>query len=231
MSTTVDSTIAEQAFRTIVESRRSVRGFLPKQVPRDLLNTIFQLAQRAPSNCNTQPWQVCVFSGAARDAAAKRLTDSMATGVVSMDFDYQGKYVGVYRDRQYDAAMQLYGAMGISRDDKARRNEAFLDNFNFFGAPHVAFLFLPEPFGIREAADLGMYAQTLMLGFTAHGLASCPQTALSFDADGIREIAGLPASDKLLFGISFGYEDTAHKANDCRIGRAALDQTVHFIDN
>ena len=121
--------------------------------------------------------------------------------------------------------------MGIAREDKARRNEAFMENFNFFGAPHVAFLFLPEPFGIREAADLGMYAQTLMLSFTAHGLASCPQTALSFDADGIRAIAGLEASNKLLFGISFGYEDTQHKANDCRVGRATVDETVRFISS
>jgi nitroreductase len=220
---------SEQVFTEIVESRRSTRGFLDKPVSQEILNTVFELAQKAPSNCNTQPWQTYVLSGEARDAASKSLAQAMMTGGISMDFDYQGKYEGVYRERQYDAAMQLYGAMDIAREDKVRRNEVFMENFNFFGAPHVAFLFLPEPFGIREAADLGMYAQNLMLSMTAHGLASCPQTALSFDADGIRAIAGAQASNKLMFGISFGYEDKEHAANKCRIGRAALSDSVHFV--
>lgn len=219
----------ESAFAEIVENRRSVRGFLDKPVPQPLLEKVFKLAQRAPSNCNTQPWITAVLSDTAKDAAANCLAEAMMTGAMSMDFDYQGKYAGVYRDRQYDAAMQLYGAMGIDRADKERRNEVFFDNFKFFGAPHVAFLFLPEPFGIREAADLGMYAQTLMLGLTAHGLASCPQTALSFNANGIREIAGLDDSNKLMFGISFGYEDKDHLANQCRVGRADLVDSVKFV--
>lgn len=223
------SETTEKVFRQLVESRRAVRGFLSEPVPQELQNQVFELAQKAPSNCNTQPWQVYVLSGAARDAASKCLVESMVSGAMSMDFDYQGRYEGVYRDRQYDSAMQLYGAMDIDREDKVRRNEVFLENFNFFGAPHVAFLFLPEPFGIREAADLGMYAQNLMLSLSAHGLASCPQTALSFNADGVRDIAGADASNKLLFGISFGYEDKEHSANKCRVGRAALDESVHFV--
>jgi len=101
-------------------------------------------------------------------------------------------------------------------------------NFDFYGAPHVAFLFLPEAFGIREAADLGMYAQNLMLSISAHGMASCPQTVLSFTADLVREELGIESSNKLLFGISFGYEDLDCFANQCRVGRAPLDQTTHF---
>jgi len=101
-------------------------------------------------------------------------------------------------------------------------------NFQFFDAPHVAFLFLPAQFGIREAADLGMYAQSLMLSMTAHGLASCPQTALSFQADQLREELSIDDSMKLLFGISFGYEDPKHPANQCRVGRAEQPSVVDF---
>jgi len=101
-------------------------------------------------------------------------------------------------------------------------------NFTFFDAPHVAFLFLPEPFGLREAADLGMYAQTLMLAMTAHGLGSCPQTALSFEADFIRDSLGIDGSNKLLFGISFGYPDPDEPVNSCSTDRAALTDTVTF---
>jgi len=101
-------------------------------------------------------------------------------------------------------------------------------NFAFFDAPHVAFLFLPEPFGLREAADLGMYAQTLMLGMVAHGLGSCPQTALSFEADLIRKTLGVDASNKLLFGISFGVPVSDAAVNRCATDRAELADCVHF---
>jgi nitroreductase len=92
----------------------------------------------------------------------------------------------------------------------------------------VAFLFLPEPFGLREAGDLGMYAQTLMLAMTAHGLGSCPQTALSFQADFIRETLGVDASNKLMFGISFGHPDPDAPVNKCVTDRATVADSVSF---
>ena len=101
-------------------------------------------------------------------------------------------------------------------------------NFTFFGAPHAAFLFLPEPFGLREAAGLGIYAQTLMLCMNAHGLGCCPQTALSFEADVIRELLGVDASNKLVFGISFGVPDMNAPVNRCATDRASLADCVHF---
>jgi hypothetical protein len=145
-----------------------------------------------------------------------------------MDFPYAGTYHGVYKERQYGAAQALYDAVGIPREDKVARNVQFMRNFTFFDAPHVAFLFLPEPFGLREAADLGMYAQTLMLTLTAHGLGSCPQTALSFQADYVREELGLDASNKLLFGLSFGYPDWDAPANTCWTDRATGTDAVSF---
>ena len=224
-----ESFSAEQ-FKVLVQERRSVRAFLDQPVSEALLTSVFEAAQQAPSNCNTQPWQVAVVSGAAKDRLKARISGDFLQGKMTMDFPYDGKYEGVYKERQYDAAKRLYDALGITREDKAARGEAFYRNFEFFGAPHVAFLFLPESFGIREAADLGMYAQNMMLSLSAHGLASCPQTALSFFADQIREELAIDGSNKLLFGISFGYEDTSHAANTCRTDRAALDATVQFIN-
>ena len=137
-------------------------------------------------------------------------------------------YEGVYRDRQYGAAQSLYAAANIERADKIARNEQFMRNFTFFDAPHVAFLFLPEPFGLREAVDLGMYAQTLMLTLTAHGLGSCPQTALGFQADYVREQLGIASDTKLVFGISFGHPDADDPVNACVTERAALADAVTF---
>lgn len=216
-------------FKALLQSRHSVRGFLPHAIDDDSLQQVFTVAGHAPSNCNTQPWQTAVVSGDCCDRLRDKLSEAMAKGVVQMDFPYDGKYAGVYRERQIDSAKQLYSALGIPRDDKAGRGAAFMRNFRFFDAPHVAFVFLPEPFGVREAADVGMFAQTLMLAMNAAGIACCPQTSLSFHCDIVREELGLPEHFKLLFGISFGYEDTEHPANNARPARAALADAVQFF--
>jgi nitroreductase len=211
-------------FNDIVTSRHSLRAFLPQPIDPDTLATIFSVAQRAPSNCNSQPWVVHVASGAQLETLRSQMPERFAAGNFTMDFPYDG----VYRDRQYGAAQSLYAAANIERADKVARNEQFMRNFTFFDAPHVAFLFLPEPFGLREAADLGMYAQTLMLTLTAHGLGSCPQTALGFQADYVREQLGIASDTKLVFGISFGHPNADDPVNACVTERAALADAVTF---
>lgn len=217
-----------QIFDSIVAARRSLRDFLPEPVDSDTLQAIFSAAQRAPSNCNTQPWQTHVASGEAVERLRSEMPARFMQGEMSLDFPYDGVYEGVYKERQHGSAQALYDAAGIAREDKARRHEQFMSNFSFFGAPHVAFMFLPEPFGLREAADLGMYAQTLMLAMTAHGLGSCPQTALSFQANLVREVLEVDDSNKLMFGISFGHPNPDAPVNRCETDRAALADTVHF---
>lgn len=219
-----------RSFDDAVRARRAVRAFRPDPVPQALLEHVFSLAGRAPSNCNTQPWLSVMFSGAACERLRQVFTTGFASGRISMDFPYAEKYQGVYRERQHDAACQLYAAMGIERDDREARARAFMRNFGFYDAPHVVFVFIPDWAGIREAADAGMYTQTLMLGMAAHGIASCPQTALSFLCDEVRAEAGIDASWKLLLGISCGYEDAGVPANACRLGRAPLADSVRFID-
>ena len=217
-------------FSTIVRQRRSLRAFLPTPLSEAELQAIFTDAACAPSNCNTQPWVVHVVSGAKLEALRQVLPDNFIAGRISMDFPYDGVYEGIYKTRQYAAAQALYDAMDIPREDKARRQEAFMRNFTFFDAPHVAFLFLPEPFGLREACDLGMFAQTLMLAMTARGLGSCPQTALGFQADQLRSALQVDPAHKLMFGISFGHPDPAAAANLCATDRAALGDFVIFHD-
>lgn len=215
-------------FDEIVAERRSLRAFLPQQADDATLERIFGVAQRSPSNCNTQPWIVHVVSGDKLETLRSQMPDRFMGGQFSMDFPYDGVYEGVYKERQHGAAQALYDSVGIAREEKDKRHEQFMRNFTFFDAPHVAFLFIPEPFGLREATDLGMYAQTLMLTLTAHGLGSCPQTALSFQADFVREQLGIPESNKLVFGMSFGYPDPDAPANACATDRASVSDTVTF---
>ncbi|MEP6869299.1 MAG: nitroreductase [Novosphingobium sp.] len=219
------------ALERVVRSRRSVRGFLPDPVPMQTCKSIFSLAQAAPSNCNTQPWLVRVVSGERQAELRTKLIEAVTSGQAPAP-DFQGllNYPGIHRDRQVDAARQLYGAMGIARDDQKARSKAALRNFEFFGAPHVALIFVPDWVQQRELADCGLYAQTLMLAMTAFGVASCPQAALGYYPAVVRSVLDIDPATRLLYGISFGFEDPSVAANATRVGRVPLDETTVFLD-
>ena len=222
-----DSVSSGELFLNIVSSRCSMRDFKPEPVPRDIIESVFGGAQRAPSNCNTQPWFVHVVTCETLEQLRAELPAKFAAGEIALDFPYEGHYEGVYKDRQYASATALYDSLGIAREQKAERNAWFMRNFSFFDAPAVAFFTLPTGFGLREACDLGMFAQTVMLGLTAHGLGSCPQTALAFLANAIRPTLSLGDHEQLMFGMSFGYPTDA-AVNEVRTERAALEDVVTF---
>lgn len=215
----------------LLRARRSVRGFRPDPVPADILHRIFTMAGQAPSNCNVQPWVVHVVSGAAAERVRTALHDRARGGAaLSPDYPLTGTYPGHYRTRQVEAAKALFAATGVARDDLPARTDSFLRNFRFFDAPHAAFILMPDWAGIREAADCGMYAQSLMLAMTAHGIGSCAQGALGHYADVVRGALDVPDGHRILFGIAFGYEDEAHPANKARTDRAPLEDTTVFHD-
>jgi len=223
----MDSVQKRDVFLEIVRDRRSMRDFKSDSVPEEVIAAVFGGAQRAPSNCNTQPWFVHVVTGDTLEALRAELPAKFAAGDIALDFPYDGQYEGVYKERQYASATALYDSLGIARDQKAERNAWFMRNFSFFDAPAVAFFTLPTGFGLREACDLGMFAQTVMLGLTAHGLGSCPQTALAFLANVIRPTLGLGDHEQLMFGMSFGYP-TQTAVNEVQTERAALQDVVTF---
>src|SRR5690606_31626096 len=162
-----------------VATRRSVRGYLPDEVLQDRLRELLALAQLAPSNCNIQPWITHVLSGPSLRSLGDKMVAAAEAGTPpDPDFPADRKFEGVYRARQTDAAVELYGAMGIDRHDRPRRDWAYRRNLDFFGAPHAALIFLHHTFEEREAVDLGIYAQTLMLLLTSRGISSCAQGAL-----------------------------------------------------
>ena len=222
-----DTMETSSTFLSIVESRRSMREFSSDPVPDSVIEAVFGAAQRAPSNCNTQPWFVHVVTGETLEKLRSELPAKFAAGEIALDFPYDGQYEGVYKERQYASAAALYDSLGIAREQKAERNAWFMRNFSFFDAPAVAFFTLPTGFGLREACDLGMYAQTVMLGLTAHGLGSCPQTALAFLANVIRPALSLGDHEQLMFGMSFGYP-TESAVNNVRTDRAQLSEVVTF---
>ena len=212
-----------------IYSRRSVRGYLDKEVPADVLNRIFEVAQMAPSNCNVQPWKVFVASGALKDRLKKQMVENTINRIEpNPDYPYRGTFEGEYRKRQVDCAVALYNNMGIERDDKEGRLRAIVRNFEFFDAPYIAFLGMNPAFGTTVALDLGMYAQSLMLTMVAFGLHSCPMGTMRNYPDMVREAFDIQDDTKILFGLSFGYEDTAVAANKTRTAREPISASVVF---
>ncbi|MEM9623331.1 MAG: nitroreductase family protein, partial [Pseudomonadota bacterium] len=175
-------------------------------------------------------WHVCVASGAVcerlRTELIRRATDNEP---VITDHPGDGRLGEPWRERKRGCARALYGAMGIEWEDRAGRGQAAMRNYAMFDAPHVAFFCMHSLFGTQSAADVGMFAQTLMLAMTAHGVASCAQGTLRNYPDLVRETFNLDPEIKVLFGISFGYEDTRVAANQARTERAPLAETVQFL--
>ena len=218
-------------FADVVKARHSYRGFLPKAVDEKTLKEIFELANWAPSNCNVQPWHVHVLSG----DACNNMREKMKAAAVkepsgNPDFPWQGKFSGDYRERQICSALGLWEHQGVTREDREKRAWSWMRNFEFFGAPHIAFIFVTDEFPelVRLAGDTGMYAQTLMLAMENAGLGSCPQTSVSCYPDLVREELGIESRFKLMMGLSFGYVDHSDSANNLRTDRATLEQSTTF---
>ena len=215
-----------------IKSRRTVRGFKPKPVPNATLQTIFSTAQLAPSNCNTQPWHCAVFSGEARKELEQRLLTTITKNVEQTPFFRPGDsgLDGVYKDRQYACAYRYYDTMGIARDDREKRKQLSLKNWQFFGAPHVGILSMPKTMGEVNGLDVGIYLQTLMLLFVEHGIASCALGSAARYPAPIIEMGGVPEGNAVLCGIAFGYEDVGAQINDVKMPRSSLENAVTFID-
>lgn len=221
------------AFEALVHARKSVRAFRPDPVPRALIDHIVRLASQAPSNCNTQPWTVHIASGDVRNSIADALIAAGEANNQSPDIPYHWQtYPEDLRERQAEHLSHQQAALGIERTDPDGRMMVRRANMNLFGAPHAAFLFIPAWSNEREAADLGLFAQTLMLALTAFGLASCPQTSVGLQAAPIKRILGIDSSMRLMFAISFGYEQTGARAARLEQRRLPLDAflTHHGTD-
>ena len=211
--------------------RRTTRGFKSTPVADELIREIVEKAQQAPSNCNTQPWHLTVVSGKARDRLEGLLMQALMAGEEMNPAFMPGdaKLDGVYRERQIDCAVRYYGVMGIEREDRDARNALMARNWQFFGAPHVAFLSMPKTMGPVNAVDVGIYLQSLMLLLGEYGLACCPQGALAFFPEPIFEVAEIPEEMGILCGLSFGYADEDAVINTVRMPRGSIEDCVKFV--
>ncbi len=215
----------------LLAARFSCRAFLDQPVPRPTIERILTASQRTASWCNSQPWRLEITSGAATEAFREVMYAAASGGKTPRgDFPFPREYRGVYLERRRESGFQLYNSLGIARGDKAAYAKQSLENFNFFGAPHVAIVHTDEALGVYGAIDCGGYVTSFMLAAQALGVACIPQAALAFHADVVRAHFGLADDRRVVCGISFGYPDRAHKANSYRTTRAAIADAARFFD-
>lgn len=215
----------------LLQERFSCRAFLPKPVPREIIERILTTAQRTASWCNSQPWQVIIASGDAKEKFRKLIYAEAASGAGDdHDFPAPREYRGVYLERRRESGFQLYNTLGIPRGDKAGYAKQAMENYNFFGAPHVAIIHTDEALGVYGAVDCGGYVGNFMLAAQALGVSTIPQAALARRSKLIRRHFGLGDDRRVVCGISFGYGDIQHKVNSYRTSRATVPETVTFVE-
>ncbi|MDX3906799.1 MAG: nitroreductase [Pigmentiphaga sp.] len=215
----------------LLHERWSCRGFQPQSLPRETITRILALSQRTASWCNTQPWEVIVTSGQGTERFREALSAYVATQPSAHpDFDFPREYPGVYRERRRECGFQLYESVGVQRGDRQASARQGALNFRFFGAPHVAIITTPEALGVYGAVDCGAYVSNFMLVAHSLGVATIAQAALAEYSAFIREYFSIPDERRVVCGISFGYADMAHPANQFRTRRVPADEAVRWVE-
>ena len=217
----------------IIDSRKSCRAFLSRQVDRHLLRSIIITASRAPSNGNLQPWQIYVLTGSSL-AKLKRTTKLKIDDQVPMQdpeyLVYPKPLKDVYDRRRKQIGEDLYQILGITRDDREKRRGQFAKNALLFGAPVGLFAYIDRSLSYGQWMDLGMYLQNVMLLCESNGLATCPQGYWTFFHETVREATGAPDDLMLACGVAIGFEDGDAPINKLRSTRVAPDNFAVFID-
>ena len=211
----------------VIRQRRSTRMFLPHQpVPQELVYEALDLAVRAPSNSNIQPWHTVFATGAARD----RLVTALLAEARSKPPEIPPLPEGFAHLRR-ELGAQLYGSMGIAREDTEGRRVAGLRNWEFFRAPLAGIVCMHRDLGPADAVSVGMFLQTLLLALTERGLGSCVEVSIAGYPEIVRAQLAIPTELSVLCGLAVGYPDPDFPANKLHIGREPIGENVVFLDN
>jgi nitroreductase len=224
---TAEAMTDTEVLERLLTDRWSCRGFTDEQVPRDVIERLLTIAQRTPSWCNTQPWQLVITSG----EETTKLREALLTSFdwAGSDFEFPVSYNGVYRERRRESGWQLYEAVGVEKGDREASALQMLRNFEFFGAPHVAILTTDADLGVYGAIDCGLYVDSFLLAAQALGLGACAQAALAAGSPFLRDYFDLADSRRVVCGISFGYADPDHPTATYRTSRVGLEDVVTFV--
>ena len=193
----------------LILSRRSVRAFRPDPVPRETIEELLAVAGRAPSGTNVQPWKVWVLAGKVRDRVSARMVEGYlrgsGEGMSSPYKYYPTKWREPYISRRRKLGWDLYGLLGIGREEKDRMAQQHARNFRFFDAPIGLIFTIDRDLDLGSWLDYGMFLQNVMLAARARGLDTCPQAAISQAHVILREELEIPEAEQVVCGMSLGY--------------------------
>ena len=231
MTPTPDLTAAVD---TAITSRRSLRAFLPTPVPRATIEAILEVAARAPSGTNTQPWKVYVLTGASLAELSRKVSTAYddpaerATHTEEYAY-YPTDWKSPFIDRRRKVGWDLYGLLGIDKADKARMHAQHRRNYEFVGAP-VGLMFTIDRV-MRQGSwlDYGMFLQSVMVAARARGLDTCPQAAFTQFHRIICAHVGAPDNEQLVCGMSLGFKDPAAVENTLVTEREPVAGFAHFL--
>ena len=209
-----------------ITSRRSVRGYKPDPVSKEVLKEILEVATRAPSQMNTQPWQITVIAGEVLEKIKQASLEKRKSGEASRPDIKIGVYSGEYRERQVALGIQLYQLLSIARDDTEKKTEWIRKGFRFFDAPAVVILSSDESLGESGLLGIGTIAQTIALAALNYGLGTCIQEVGLMYPDVIRKFTGLPESQRITTCLTIGYPDWDYPANNVHSEREPIENVA-----
>lgn len=213
-----------------IAARHSVRAYLPDAVPRAVVAEIIEAALRAPSAMNTQPWRLTVLSGEPLERVRARNCELLESGAPPQPDFPVPPYAGQYRERQVAVYRRLLEALGIARDDRAARQDWQRHGNRFFEAPVVILLHFEAGLDpVRTHFDLGTLAQSVALAALARGLGACFCLLAVGYPEVLREVSGIPETDRIALGIALGYPDPDHAANRLPVPRLPLAGVVRWL--
>ncbi len=206
-----------------IKTRRSIRGFLPRPVPKQVLEDILGLAARAPSWANSQPWEVTVIGGEIMEQVKEALFQETRSGATpDPDIPYP-TFAEPYLSRRRDLGHKLYQVLGISRENKKGRAEWALQGVKFYDAPNGLIFYLDRELGPWSLLDLGLFLQSITLAALTFGLGTCLLATIVRYPKVLRRLLGIPDEKMILCGMAIGYPDWQHPANKLQSPREPVE--------
>lgn len=215
-------------------SRRSIRAFKPTPVAREDIEAILEVAARAPSGSNTQPWKVYVLTGERRETLSQRILDAYLdpgqAGTHTEEYAYYPRqWVAPYVDRRRKVGWDLYGLLGLTRDDKTGMQAQHGRNYLFFDAPVGLIFTIDRVMEQGSWLDYGMFLQNVMIAARARGLDTCPQAAFTQFHRVIADVLQIPDSEQLVCGMALGFADPERVENSLQTERASVAEFARFL--
>jgi nitroreductase len=215
-----------------METRRSVRAFLNKPVDQEMVRRILELAARAPSGTNIQPWRVWALSGEPLKALTEELMQAHHHDSQSHTEEYPyypSEWTEPYLSRRREIGKALYALVGIEKGDKEAMKKQQGRNYVFFDAPVGLFITIEKKMNIGSWFDLGTFLQSILLAARGFGLHTCPQQSFSQYHKIIHQKLSIPDDQTIACGVAIGYEDTNNPVNKLATNREPVESFTQFM--